>query len=143
MEKFSAWFSRIICPWNNYDELAIAAIVAVILITLSTITIFILIKRYDLSTNHDTNNKKLYLAIIYFCTPLIFFALSLLFKWYIAIPIFTLVFVLAFSSSNNDELATKKSFIIFYLVNIILPYFLLMILSFLGLPYLFLSMSDL
>ena len=135
MERFAEWFYEFMCPWSSDDYLAIAAAVAFVLILISCITILILVTVYNKCQTHFGKNK-LYFIVAYFCVPLISFSFSLLFKWYVAAAILTVIFVAVFLSSKEDESATTKNFVRFYLANIILPNLFIVALSFLGLPYL-------
>ena len=63
--------------------------------------------------------------------------MSLLLKWYVAAAILTVIFAAVFLSSKQkkEEFATKRNFVRFILVNIMLPNLIIIVLSLSGLPY--------
>ena len=134
MEKFAEWVYGNINPWSSEEHLVFAAVAAFVLILASTLAILISV---CVGTQHPASNGKVYFAVAYFCGPLISLAMSLLFKWYVAAAILTVIFAAVFLSSKQkkEEFATKRNFVRFILVNIMLPNLIIIVLSLSGLPY--------
>ncbi len=134
MEKFAEWVYGNINPWSSEEHLVFAAVTAFVLILASTLAILISV---CVGTQHPASNGKVYFAVAYFCGPLISLAMSLLFKWYVAAAILTVIFAAVFLSSKQkkEEFATKRNFVRFILVNIMLPNLIIIVLSLSGLPY--------
>ena len=134
MEQFADWFSNNINPWSSEEHLALAAVGAFVLILASTLAILILV---CVGTQHPASYGKVYFAVAYFCAPLISLAMSLLFKWYVAAAILMVIFAAVFLSfkQKKEEFTTKRNFVRFILVNIMVPNLMIIVLSLSGLPY--------
>lgn len=134
MEKLSELFYEIVCPWRSFQYLELASIVSCSLICLSVLIILISCKIYYYN-NIFFNSYKFFRVVVYGCCPLISLSMSLLFKWYISGFVFFVILVFCFSSSKNNEFMTKNKFILLCTMCIFIPNILLVILAFLGLPY--------
>ena len=134
MENFAEWFYCDINPWSSEEHLAFAAVGAFVLIFASTLAILISVY---VGHQHPASNGKVYFTVAYFFAPLISLAMSLLFKWYVAAAILTVIFAAVFLSSKQkkEEFATKRNFVRFILVNIMVPNLMIIVLSLSGLPY--------
>ena len=134
MEKIAEWFYQHMSPWSCDEHLILASIVGCVLMMLASIGVIVIAFRLA-RDRKASDRKKLYRILTCFCTPVFSLAFSLMFRWYISAGILTLLFAWIFFSAKDSELKSRKNIAMFFLINIVLPNLLIILSSWMGLPY--------
>ena len=134
MEKFADWFYRNMSPWDCDEHLILAGIVGCVLIMLVSSGVIVIAFRLARDKEADSR-KKLYDLLTCLCTPVFSLAFSLMFRWYLSAGVLTLLFAWVFFAVKDGEIRTEKNIALFFLINIVLPNLLIILSSWMGLPY--------
>ena len=134
MEKTADWFYQNISPWSSDGHLILACVDGCVLIMLASIAVIVI--AFGLTRDKEEDNrKKLYYFLTCFCTPFFSLAFSLMFRWYLSAGVLTLLFAWVFFAVKDGEIRTEKNIALFFLINIVLPNLLIILSSWMGLPY--------